>query len=512
MEILGLINIPSWLLTVFLLFLTLYLYTAWKHSLWRRLGVPGPTPFPFLGVLKDAIQKGILKNDVELVKKYGRFFGTYNGTIPQLYVSDPDLIKELFIKESQTFTNRVLILKTDELLDNMITGAVDDHWKFLRSTMTPTFTTGKLKAMVSMVQRCCNDLVGNIISKNVDGQDVDMKEVCSGYTMDVIATTAFGLQVNSQKEPNNAFVVNARKVVSTNLFRVYFILVLVFPFLKDIMGSLFTAPVMGEGCREFFQAIVSQLIEERRKTSNNNYRDFIQLMLNAHKDADTEASTEENGLSDMSKYKNRGMTESEILSNSMIFFGAGFDTTANTLAFAVYRLALHPDIQDKLHEEIDTELGKGSPSYDILNNLPYLDKFLNEVLRMYAAATRINRHAKKDITVQGHFIPKGTDVTVPIAALHRDPEYWPDPEKFDPERFSEENKAKRPMYSFLPFGLGPRNCIGMRLALLEAKFAIISMVQNFRFSPCEKTEIPIVLDPSFLVRPKNGVYLKIEKR
>lgn len=512
MDVLGLINIPTWIVTILLFFLTLYLYTLWKHSLWRRLGIPGPTPFPFLGNMKEFATKGVTKSDQELVKKYGDVVGVYTGTMPVLLISDPDMIKEIFIKEFQTFTNRVAIFKPDELVADMITTTKDDHWKFIRSTMTPTFTTGKLKNMFPMIQRCCNDLVQNIKSKRNEGKVVEMKELCGCYTMDVICSTAFGLEVNSQKEPNNDFVVNAKNSITNNIVKPYFVAVLVFPFIINILSYFVKPPLFREGAEDFYRNVVKQLIEERKSSNNKKFRDFIQLMLNAHNDSEKGGEITELGAKDFAQYKSRGLSENEILANSIVFLIAGYDTTANTLAFAVYTLATHSDIQDKLIDEIDREVGKNPPTYDSLPTMQYLDMFLSEVLRLYAAAVRINRATKEDITINGIFIPKGTDVSIPISALHRDPKYWPDPEKFDPERFTEENKAKRPQFAYLPFGLGPRVCIGMRLAVSEAKLAIVAMLQNFRFHSCEKTEIPITIEKGFLTRPQNGVHVQVEER
>lgn len=487
-------------------------YTVWKHSTWRRLGVRGPTPFPFLGCLKDIGTKGFIKADMDYVEKYGNIVGIYTGTLPSLLITDPDMIKEVFIKEYQTFTNRVSIFKPDELMSDMITVAEDDHWKFIRSTMTPTFTTGKLKNMVPTIQRCCGDLVKDILSQTNDEHIVEMKTVCERFTMDVISSTAFGLNINKDKELNKEFVSYAKKTITTNLIKPYFIAVLVFPFLKNIMGSLFKAPLFGEGAEAFFRNVITQLLSERKASDNKHFCDFIQLMLNAHKDTDKGGEISELGGRDFSQYKNRGLTENEILVNSIVFFAAGFDTTSNAITFAVYELARNSSMQDRLIVEIDREIGKDLPSYESLPKMQYLDMFLSEVLRLYAAATRINRAAKNDITVKGVFIPKGTDVTLPIPALHRNPKYWPDPETFDPERFTDENKAKRPLHAYLPFGLGPHVCIGMRLALIEAKLALINMLQSFRFLSCDKTEVPIQLEKGFLIRPLNGVYLQIQKR
>ncbi|CAG2196160.1 CYP3A [Mytilus edulis] len=513
MEIFGLPDIPVPMLILILLFFSLYIFTAWKHSLWRRLGYPGPIPFPFLGNLKDMALKGVNKNDQDLVPKYGGVVGIFNGTIPVLLVTDPDLIKEIFIRESETFTNRVVIFPADEVLHGQISVSEDEHWKFIRSIMQPTYTSGNLKHILPTVQKSCDDLVNVIAQRVAGGAVIEMKKICGGYTMDVICSTAFGLNSNSLKEPDNDFVAYSTGILTSNLVRPYFIICMVFPFLKNVMGSLFKVPKFGRGVEQFFRNVVSQIMAERKINNNNNFRDFIQSMITAE-NVKPKGSTiqKDNKEEIISAYQNRGMTEDEIVMNAMIFFGAGYDLTSNTLMFAVYELALHPEIQEKLFEEINNEIGKDAPTYESISSLQYLDMFLSEVLRLHAAFHRINRHTKNDITVNGMFIPKGTDVTIPISALHRISQNWPDPDKFDPQRFTQENKAKRPMYSYLPFGLGPRVCVGMRLVVMETKMALIAMIQHFKYCSCSKTEIPIPLEKGLLARPLNGVYIRVEKR
>ncbi|VDI44932.1 Hypothetical predicted protein [Mytilus galloprovincialis] len=140
--------------------------------------------------------------------------------------------------------------------------------------------------------------------------------------------------------------------------------------------------------------------------------------------------------------------------------------------------------------------------------------FFCEVMRMYPPSTRTNRKTMQSVTVNGYRIPDGVEVTVPIYAMHYDPELWPEPEKFYPERFSAVNKEKRNPYSYMPFGHGPRNCIGMRLANLETKMTMVRILQHFRLKPTPDMKIPIELDNTSggILRPKNPVYVLIEPR
>ncbi|KAK3089747.1 hypothetical protein FSP39_006170 [Pinctada imbricata] len=159
------------------------------------------------------------------------------------------------------------------------------------------------------------------------------------------------------------------------------------------------------------------------------------------------------------------------------------------MTFLAYNLAMNPECQEKCIEEVDRVLGKGKPDYDNVLKMEYLDNCMNETLRIQGPASLTNRHVEEDSVVAGYKIPKDTALNISIYAVHHNPEYWPNPEKFDPDRFTPEEKAKRHPYAFLPFGHGPRNCIGMRLAYLEAKAAIASILQKYRLKRCEETEV-----------------------
>ncbi|OBS75727.1 hypothetical protein A6R68_17822, partial [Neotoma lepida] len=173
---------------------------------------------------------------------------------------------------------------------------------------------------------------------------------------------------------------------------------------------------------------------------------------------------------------------------TIIFIFAGYDATSTSICFMMYELATHPDVQKKLQDEIDGALPNKAPvTYDALMDMEYLDMMVNETLRLYPIAIRLERVSKKDVEINGVFIPKGTIVMVPTYPLHRDPKYWPEPEEFLPERFSKENKGSIGPYVYLPFGNGPRNCIGMRFALISMKLAVIRVLQNFTLHFCEET-------------------------
>ncbi|XP_052610686.1 cytochrome P450 3A25-like [Peromyscus californicus insignis] len=202
------------------------------------------------------------------------------------------------------------------------------------------------------------------------------------------------------------------------------------------------------------------------------------------------------------------LSDTEITAQSVVFIFAGYEATSTSISFVMYQLATHPGVQKKLQDEIDRALPNKAPvTYDAL-----MDMVVNETLRLYPAANRLERISKKDVEINGVFIPKGTIVIVPTYPLHQDPEYWPEPEEFCPERFSKENKGSINPYVYLPFGNGPRNCLGLRFALINMKLAVIRVLQNFTLQPCEETQIPLKLSKRTIFQPEKPIILKVVSR
>ncbi|KAM5228606.1 LOW QUALITY PROTEIN: cytochrome P450 3A4-like [Ctenodactylus gundi] len=206
------------------------------------------------------------------------------------------------------------------------------------------------------------------------------------------------------------------------------------------------------------------------------------------------------------------LSDAEILAQSIIFIFAG-ETTSSALSFIMYVLATHPDVQKKLQQEINTAFpNKAIPTYDTVMAMEYLDMVVNEALRMYPIGNRIERVCKKDTELNGMLIPKGTLLMVPVLGLHRDAKLWKDPEAFCPERFSKKNVDSIDPYTYLPFGAGPRNCIGMRFALMNMKLAITKVLQHFSLQPCKDTQIPLILSRQPLLQPEKPIVLKVVSR
>ena len=201
----------------------------------------------------------------------------------------------------------------------------------------------------------------------------------------------------------------------------------------------------------------------------------------------------------------------------ILFFVAGFETTATTISNCLYNLAVNPEIQERLAEELDSALDGievDSPQYfDIINNqIPYLEATIKETLRMCPPVVRLQRRVGVDnYKLAGVPLEKGVIIEVSTYAVHHDPDYYPNPERFDPERFMPENKANLVPYTYLPFGQGPRNCIGMRFAYQEIRLCLAKIIRDYRFSKSIHTQIPLKYNAIGVLSAKN-IALKVGKR
>ncbi|XP_078614494.1 cytochrome P450 3A24-like [Branchiostoma floridae x Branchiostoma japonicum] len=494
---------PTWVLAG-LCAVLLYLYMVWPYSTFKKLGIPGPKPVPLFGNYLS-YGKGVSKFDKECYKKFNKVYGIFEGRQPILIVGDLELVKDITVKEANTFTNRRIFEGQGDIIGNGLTILKDADWKRVRSAISPTFSSGKLKQMALVVERCGDNFVANLEENAKQGVGFDLKELSGAYTMDVISGTAFGVDVDSLHNPNHPFVAHAKKLFDFNLFNPFVIILFLFPQMGKLLEkfgvSLFPRKVL-----DFFSAAVDNVIDMRGNNEDEAKRvDFLQLMLKAHnKELDKEVPK------DVVK---QGVSKKEIKGNAVLFWIAGYETTANTISLTAYNLALDQEAQNKVIEEVDAIVEKrGKLDYEAVNEMHFLEMCVNETLRMFPAAQRFDRVCKEDTEVKGLHIPAGTIVNIPAYAIHHDPEIWPEPEKFKPERFSKEEKESRDPYAYLPFGSGPRNCVGMRLALMELKFALAKALQKVRFVTCDKTVIPIGIKNTLGNQIEGGMWLKVEAR
>ncbi|XP_058426540.1 cytochrome P450 3A12-like [Diceros bicornis minor] len=495
MDLIPNFSVETWILLATSLVL-LYLYGTYTHGLFKKLGIPGPTPLPFFGTVLG-YRKGIWEFDKKCLKKYGKMWGFYDGKQPVLAITDPDMIKTVLVKECyNAFTNRRSFGPMG-FMKKAISLSEDEQWKRIRNLLSPTFTSGKLKEMFPIIGQYGNMLVKNLRKEAEKGKPVTLKDILGAYSMDVITSTSFGVNIDSLNNPQDPFVENCKKLLRFDILDPLILSIMLFPFLNPVFEALniFLFP---KSVTDFFAKSVQRIKESRLKDKEKRV-DFLQLMINSQnsKELDT----------------HKALSDLELIAQSIIFIFAGYEPISTSLSFLIYFLATHPDVQQKLQEEIDATFPDKAPvTYDALVQMEYLDMVLNESLRLFPIAGRLERVCKKDLELGGVFIPKGTVVMVPTFSLHREPEFWPEPEEFHPERFSKDNKDSINPYIYMPFGSGPRNCIGMRFAVVNMKLAVVRLLQNFSFKPCKETQIPLKLGTQGLIQPEKPIVLKVESR
>ncbi|XP_062611389.1 cytochrome P450 3A24-like, partial [Saccostrea cucullata] len=404
---------------VLILFL---IYTKWNFGIFKKMGVKGPPPHILFGNHMTIAKKGFAQADMMWWREYGDVFGYFSGRSPTLVVADTDMLKEILVKQFQNFTDRAVLRGFSGDMEENLTAQQGKAWKSSRTILSPTFTSGKLRKMDSLITEAGDALVQHIKRKIKETDDVDFEGVFGCYTIDVIASTAFGIKIDSQRDPEDKFARMVSQLINVPISSPFLSLVFMFPTLSRPIAKHFKLTFFNKEALEFFKGEIEKEFNTR-DSSKKEYVDFIQLMMDAHNDNPQETD------------EKRGLTSTEIIANCLLFFFAGYETTASTLSFLVYLLAVHPDIQQRVYNEIVSELGDEEPGYDNIGKLQYMEMCINETMRMYPVAARTDRTCVQDTEVNGLKIPKGMQIAIPIWILHHSEKLWEDPEKFDPERF-----------------------------------------------------------------------------
>jgi len=302
--------------------------------------------------------------------------------------------------------------------------------------------------------------------------------------------------------------------------------------IPSIMKAL-DIELMQKSVKVFFRSMVLDTMRIREE--KNIYRpDMVNLLMQVRKGNlqhnQTNNSVKQKGESegfatveesDIGKTVNeRQWTDDEIVAQCFLFFLAGFETSSTLLSLLIYELGINPDVQAKLYEEIsetNSNLVGKRIDYDSLQKMKYLDQVVCETLRKWPPALMTDRICVKDYTCEFEDlkfeIKKGDVYWTPIYGIQHNPKYFPNPEKFDPERFSDDNKDNIIPGSYIPFGVGPRNCIGSRFALMQVKGIIYYLILNFEVVPNEKTQIPLQFKKTpFSMLTENGIHLELKQR
>ncbi|KAJ8981923.1 hypothetical protein NQ317_002093 [Molorchus minor] len=409
--------------------------------------------------------------------------GVFLGLRPHLVLADPAYVKDVMTKDFSYFVDRGIYQTRKDPISVNIFSQSGAEWRSARAKFTTIFSSAKMRAMFPMVLDCAAGLDGALENVN-QGSDVDTLEMMGCYTTDVIGSCAFGISCNSFKHPDAEFRRMGRKHFEEFTVRdqINLFLSINSPGLADWLGL----SNVQQDVAEFFAKSIKDTVEFRE---NNAVRrnDLLQLLI------DTKNSTDD--VDDIA---------------------AHFDTSATTASMTLYEMSRSSEAQEKAREEIVRIFKKYNDeiTYEGIAEMKYLGQAVDETLRLWPPVTTLTRVCTRDYKLNESdlTVKKGVTVLIPVLGLHYDQQYWPDPLRWDPSRFNEENRNDRTPFAYLPFGEGPRNCIALRFGLMQVKIALATILRKYRVSLSPKTVTPLGMDPdTFVLHTINKVYLNFER-
>nr|UVK78545.1 cytochrome P450 [Anoplophora glabripennis] len=490
----------SWLIDISLLLsitvYILYKYFSRNYDYWKKKGVYYLKPKPFIGNLYDVItfKKTMAHWQQDVYKSTdGPYVGVFVFHKPVLSLRSPELIKEVLMKHFDHFSNRTALApEHNQIFANTLFLLKNPEWKLMRSKVTPAFTSGKLRGMFPIIKNIGHEM--NMYLNKNRGL-LEAKDLGTKYAAEVIARTAFGINARCFDEEKSSFYeivslffdFNWKTAASQTAF-----------FFMHGVASLLRLEFVDINAVKYLKEVFSRTIEQREK-SNGKGNDLIDIIVELKKDKE---------------FCNRMKFEGEkIVSQPMQFFAAGVETTSSAISFTLYELCIHPEIQNKLREEIRNYLTENKEiTYENLTQLKYMEMCILETLRRYPALPFLDRLCNKDFTIPGTdiLIEKGTLVYIPLLGLHFDEKYFPEPDKYNPERFADKSTLNKNGLYYLPFGEGPRICLGERFAMMNVKIALINILSQFAVEPTSTTPVPInFTKKSFTLRSNVGLPMRL---
>ena len=479
-------------------------YLFKNFNFFKRNDIIHLPPLPLFGSTLSMVFRRISIFDF-MLKIYNyypnaKYFGFFFTTTPIFLLRDLELIKSVLVKNFDTFPDRRGFADfNDPLLEKNLFSLHGEKWRNVRNLLSPSFTSSKMKMMFTLMSECAVDFVKFMPTSSADEESINTKDVFSKYTNDVIATCAFGIKVNSMKDPTNKFYVYGKEASNFRgvIRGIKFLFLGTFPRFSRILNI----KILNDYVSNFFKDIIKTTIMTR-DAEHITRPDMLQLMMDIR-----------------GKEGHRELDIDDMTAQAFIFFLGGFETSSTEMCFAAHEIAANPDIQTKLQQEIDNVLEKsnGEVSYEVINRLEYLDAVINETLRLYPPIGFLDRMCKKTYELPSalpdkkpFIIKKDMLIWIPIFAIQRDEKYYDNPEKFDPERFLDNKMHNSSCY--MPFGLGPRMCIANRFAMLEIKILLFHLLARYELKPSTKIVSPIKFCKDGLLMPEGGFWLNIQRR
>jgi cytochrome P450 len=440
---------------------------------------PGPNGFvpglPLLAFTRDPL--GFLTN---VATNYGDIAHFGFGSQSFFVLSHPDYVKDVLVTHNGSFMKGRGLQRAKRLLGEGLLTSENPLHRRQRRLAQPAFHKGRIASYGSLMVDYTLRHQGE---RWQDGQTLDVWEEMMRLTLAIVGKTLFDTDTKREAE-------EVREAVSATLVS---FTRLMMPFSELLDRLPLPSTRRFSQARARLDAIIYRMVDERRK-SGADQGDLLSMLMMAQDDEG------DGGV----------MTDEQLRDEAMTIFLAGHETTANALTWTWYLLSQHPEVETRLHEEVDAVLAGRPPTVEDLPRLRYTEMVLAESMRLYPPAWVMGRRAVKDYEAGGYRVPAGSIVLMSQYVIHRDERYFPDPLRFDPDRWTPEAKEARPQFSYFPFGGGPRRCIGDGFAWMEGILVIAALAQSWRMRLVPGH--PVELQPLVTLRPKHGMRMTLERR
>jgi cytochrome P450 len=443
---------------------------------------PGPrSKFP--GQLIYSFQRDRLGFLLRAQRKYGDVVHFRVRGRPFYVFAHPDAVRDVLVTHDAKFIKGPALRNAKTTLgEGLLTSEGDFHRRQRRLTQ-PAFHPNRVAGYAGPMTQYAQEQA----DAWRDGTVVNVHEEMMQVTLRVVAKTLFDADVREEVDE-----IGRAMDIAVNMFTRA-----MSPF-GPILNRL-PLPSNFRFKRAYARllATIDRFIAERH-ASGVDRGDLLSMLIRTHEDEYVPGD-------DMA------MSDKQLRDECMTLFTAGHETTANALTFALHLLAHHPDVQRKLHEEIDRVLaGDRLPTREDVDRLSFTHNVIAESMRLYPAAWAIGRESKEAVEIGGYVMPAGAVVLLAPWVMHRDPRFWPDPEQFNPDRWSSESERDRPRWSYFPFGGGSRSCIGEAFAWMEAVLVLATIARHWQVEAASPRHPP--LQPTITLRPKHGLAVRVTRR
>lgn len=442
----------------------LYLYGTRNFAYWARRGVKHDRPLPLLGnnARGYLMRRSVTELATEAYRKYPRerVVGFYRANRPELIVRDPQLARRILVADFAHWYGRGLTpahREPEPLLRNLFF-ADGDLWRLLRQRMTPTFTSGKLRAMFPLVVERAERLQARALAAAAAGRPLDARDLMARYTTDFIGACGFGLDSDSLNDEDSAFRRIGAKIFQIGAREVFVMA------LRDAFPALFGGLATLGRVEKDFRRLVDEVLRRRgHRPSGRN--DFVDLLLECKAKGAMEVESLERRAADGSPARARlEMDDAIVAAQVFVFFAAGFETSSSATSMTLHELAHAPDAQRRAQADVDAALARhgGRLCYEAVKEMTYLEWAFKEGMRVFPSLGFLVRQCARPYTFPelGLSVDAGVRALVPLQALHNDPQYFDSPDEFRPERHDPARAGAAYRHVYLPFGDGPRACIG----------------------------------------------------